>query len=150
MSSTPTRAAEAASSAPTETHDILRRVVSLTREGRLAWDTTGFSISEIYVSLASGGISLDMSSEPTSPYPKPRSYPRPRQKDISYPSYTRLQQKDIAVNIRNEDGISIYAFRVEPSDPLYSGLEQTYYSARRQALGAPDTLRKMREELAAR
>ena len=58
----------------------------------------------------------------------------------------------LSVDIRNEDGLSIYSFALQSSesDPRFGELNETYELARRQVLRARDTLDRMRQDLASR
>lgn len=108
---------------PQEILVILEEIVRLTKAGRLEWDTLDFLGDEgVSVSLSSGQLSLARGSD----------------------------LRSIQITVRNEYGTPIYKSVIDPSSTTYAEIGETYQLARRQALGEPDTLERMREELAAR
>ena len=115
-------------SIPPETVELLEEIAHLTRQGKLAWEAVRvpFETDGVYVSLASGEVELD--------------------------GGVGARGASVEVRIRDEDGRPIYSFRIHSSheDPLFDELLGTYQLARQQALRAPETLAKMREELATR
>ena len=117
------------SSIPPETLDILKEVVHLTEQGRLSWDRVRVphETGGVYVSFASGELEL---------------CPRPVQTMFGGSA------KVVDVSIRNDEGLVIYSFTVGLSEELYDELSATYDSAWKQAIRAPETLSKLREELA--
>lgn len=116
---------------PPETLDILRQVVRLTKQEKLSWDRVRVpqETGAVYVSFASGEIALAR---------------RTVQSMFGGPAST------MDVSIRNEEGLVIYAFAVGLGEELFDELDATYDSAWKQAIGAPETLSKIREELATR
>lgn len=111
------------SNIPQEIHEILEEIVRLTKDRRLEWDTLDFLGDEgVVVSLTSGQLSLARGAD----------------------------LRSIQITVRNEYGTPIYKTTITPSSTAYAEIGETYQLARRQALGEPDTLERMREELAAR
>lgn len=108
---------------PQEILVILEEIARLTKAGRLEWDTLDFLGEEgVSVSLSSGQLSLARGSD----------------------------LRSIQIIVRNEYGTPIYKSTIDPSSTAHAEISATYQLARRQALGEPDTLERMREELAAR
>ena len=116
------------SNIPPETVDVLKEVARLTQQGRLSWDIVRVprETGAVYVALASG--------------------------QVEFNGGVGARGADIEVSIRDEEGRPIYSFRIHSSqeDPLFDELFHTYQLARQQALKAPETLNKMRRELATR
>ena len=128
------------SSIPPEALEVIQQVVGLTREGRLDWDTTTSVPGEgdgVYVSLASGELELSRRLAKAS-------------NSILINIASGGPGRVIDIKIRNENGVPIYSFLVDSADSLFKELNEAYELAWQQALGAPETLNKIREELAAR
>ena len=117
------------SSIPPETVDILKEVVRLTQQGRLSWDRirVPHETGGVYVSFASGELELS-----------------PRTVQSTFGGSAKV----VEVSIRNDEGLVICSFAVGLGEELYDELDATYDSAWKQAIGAPETLSKLREELA--